>query len=78
MRKASNPMPVGLKKPPPPPAPPRPGGWQRSLSDIPKGEGIKTLEHYRAVFIRDQELILEQRDEINKLKMKINKLEQRK
>ena len=44
-----------------------------------KGEPMpRTIEHYQANALRDQELILEQRDEIAKLKQKINKLEQRK
>ena len=43
-----------------------------------KGEPMpRTVEHYKANAIRDHELILEQRDEIARLKQKINKLEQR-
>ena len=42
-----------------------------------KGEPMpRTLEHYQANAERDQELILEQRAEIGRLKQKINKLEQ--
>ena len=45
----------------------------------PKGQAMpRTVEHYQANAIRDQELILEQKAEISKLKVKINKLEQRK
>lgn len=38
----------------------------------------RAIEHYQANALRDQELILEQKDEIAKLKQKINKLDQRK
>ena len=38
----------------------------------------RTVEHYQASAIRDQELILEQRAEIGRLKQRINKMEQRK
>ena len=45
----------------------------------PKGQAMpRTVEHYQANAIRDQELIMEQKAEISKLKVKINKLEQRK
>ena len=37
----------------------------------------RTVEHYPANALRDQELILEQRAEIGRLKQRINKLEQR-
>ena len=44
-----------------------------------KGEPMpRTVEHYQANAERDQELILEQRDEIGRLKQRINKMEQRK
>lgn len=43
-----------------------------------KGDAMpRTIEHYQANAMRDQELILEQKEEISKLKAKINKLEQR-
>jgi len=42
-----------------------------------RGESMpKTIEHYQANAIRDQELILEQKDEISKLKVKVNQLRQ--
>jgi hypothetical protein len=37
----------------------------------------RTVEHYQANAIRDQELILEQRDEIGRLNTRLNKLEQK-
>jgi len=37
----------------------------------------RTVEHYQANADRDQELILEQRVEISKLKSRVNKLQQR-
>ena len=37
----------------------------------------RTVEHYQANAIRDQDLILEQRDEIGRLFQRINKLEQK-
>ncbi len=37
----------------------------------------RTVEHYQANAIRDQELILEQKDEIGRLNRRINKLAQR-
>ena len=44
-----------------------------------RGEPMpRTVEYYQANAIRDQELIMEQKDEISRLKMKVNKLEQRK
>ena len=44
----------------------------------PKGEKMPmTEEHFQKVIAMDQELILEQKDEIAKLKMKVNKLQQR-
>jgi len=43
-----------------------------------KGEPMpRTVEHYQANAERDQELILEQRDEIGRLKQKLNKLQQK-
>lgn len=43
-----------------------------------RGESMpQTQEYWEKRADMDQELILEQRDEINKLKQKINKLEQR-
>ncbi len=42
-----------------------------------KGEPMpKTIQHYQANAERDQELILEQKEEISKLKQKVNKLGQ--
>ena len=43
----------------------------------PRGQAMpRTVEYYQANAIRDQELIMEQKAEISKLKVKINKLEQ--
>jgi len=43
-----------------------------------KGEPMpKTIEHYQANALRDQELILEQKDEIAKQSQTINKLRQK-
>lgn len=47
-----------------------------SLSPVRGKVNPQTEEHYQGVFKRDQELILEQRDEIAQLKGKLNKLEQ--
>ena len=49
------------------------------LVDIPvKGETMpQTLDNLQACWIRDQELLFEQNDEISKLKDKINTLQQK-
>jgi len=53
-------------------------GWENSPLTPAKGLPMpRTVEHYQANAIRDQELILEQRDEIGRLKMKINRLQQK-
>ena len=51
----------------------------KRLSSPPPYQGPmpRTVEHYQANAIRDQELILEQRDEIRRLKHKANQLQQK-
>ena len=52
--------------------------WHEMALTPPKGEKMPmTEEHFQKVIAMDQELILEQKDEIAKLKMKVNKLQQR-
>lgn len=51
---------------------------RRNAITPPKGEPMpRTVEYYQANAIRDQELIMGQKDEISRLKMRINKLEQK-
>ena len=56
-------------------------GWykdKRKAITPAKGEPMpQTLEYLRALSARDLELIMEQKDEISRLKQRINKLEQR-
>ncbi len=56
-------------------------GWykdKRKAITPAKGEPMpQTLEYYRAMAQRDLELIMEQKEEISRLKQRINKLEQR-
>lgn len=48
------------------------------MNQIPKGEPMpQTIEAYKKLAQRDLELIEDQRDEINKLKCKVNDLSQR-
>ena len=52
--------------------------WHEMARTPKKGESMpKTIEHYQKILAMDDELIHEQRDEIAKLKMTINKLRQR-
>ena len=51
--------------------------WRNHSKDFAKGDRPpQTIETLQAAWGRDQELIFEQRDEISKLKQKINKLAQ--
>ena len=51
--------------------------WRKFCKDIPKGEGMpRTIEALEARADIGDELILDQKEEISKLKQKINKLEQ--
>ena len=52
--------------------------WHEMALTPPKGEKMPmTEEHFQKIIAMDQELILEQKDEIAKLKMKVNKLQQK-
>ena len=48
------------------------------MNNVPKGQPIpQTVEAYKNLAQRDLELIEEQREEINKLKCKVNDLQQK-
>ena len=52
--------------------------WQNMADPLAKDESMpKTEEYYKKVLAMDDELIHEQKEEIAKLKAKINKLQQR-
>ena len=52
--------------------------WHELALTPTKGEKMPmTEDHFQKVIAMDQELILEQKDEIARLKMKINRLQQR-
>ena len=52
--------------------------WQSMAPVFPKGQPMpQNREYWVQLAARDQELILEQADEINRLKQTINKLRQR-
>lgn len=53
-------------------------GWQDVAAPIPKGRPAPQIrEYWEKIFLMDQELILEQRDEISSLKRTINDLRQK-
>ena len=52
--------------------------WHEMALTPPKGEKMPmTEEHFQKVIAMDQELILEQKDEIAKLKSRCNRLQQK-
>jgi len=52
--------------------------WQDMAPPIPKGQPMpQTREYWIQLAARDQELILELKDEISKLKCKVNQLQQK-
>ena len=53
--------------------------WRKLSKDIPKNQPAPdTVEHLQAAWERDQELIFEMRDEITRLKVKLNQARQNK
>jgi len=52
--------------------------WQDMAPPVPRGQPMpQTREYWIQLAARDQELILEQRDEINRLKCRVNDLQQK-
>jgi len=52
--------------------------WQDMAPPVPKGQPMpQTREYWIQLAARDQELILDLKDEISKLKCKVNQLQQK-
>jgi len=52
--------------------------WQDMAPPVPRGQPMpQTREYWIQLAARDQELILEQREEINRLKCRVNDLQQK-